>query len=134
MILNFRTCLIKKYLSKELSSIEQKKNQLRFLPNYVKSRINLINQLDTDYVMVKNKAILTVSNTIKKLYIQKSKHIIYKQDFYKNKEKEIGDFFLECLVPVMDNINLLAFIEERKKISILLLMKKSTQRCKVTIN
>ena len=51
----------------------------------------MINQLDTDYFMVKNKAISAIANTIKQLYIQKNMHIIYRQDFYKNKQKEIDD-------------------------------------------
>ena len=53
----------------------------------MKLRINLINQLDTDYVMIKNKAILFVANTIKQLHIQKDMHKINKQDFYNNKGK-----------------------------------------------
>ena len=56
-------------------------------------RISLNNKLDTDYFMVKNKAISAAENTIKKLHIQKDMHKIYKQDFYNNKEKEIDDLF-----------------------------------------
>ena len=70
-------------------------NQLSLIPNDAKLRINIINKLDTDYVMVKNKAIYTVANTIKKLHIQKDMHIIYKKYLYKNKEREIYDLFLE---------------------------------------
>ena len=36
----------------------------------------------------------------------------YKQDFYKTKEKEIYDLFLEYLVPVMEDIEHPALIEE----------------------
>ena len=42
-------------------------------------------------------------------------HIIYKQDFYKNKEKEIYDLFLEYLVPVMDDLDHPTLIEEWKQ-------------------
>ena len=87
MILNFRTRLIKNYLSKGLYVIEQKTNQLMLLPNDVKLIINMINQLDTDYVRVKNKAISTVANTMKELHIHKNIQIIYKQELYKNKQK-----------------------------------------------
>ena len=45
----------------------------------------MINQFDTDYAIVKNKAIPAVANTIKQLHTQKDMHMIYKQDFYKNK-------------------------------------------------
>ena len=51
-------------------------------------------------------------------------HMTYKQDFYKNKWKEIYDFFLEYLVTVMDDLENPARIEECKKILMLMLMKK----------
>ena len=57
VILNCQTRLINKYLSKVLQFI--------FLTNDVKLKFNLINQLDTDYVMVKYKAISAIANTIK---------------------------------------------------------------------
>ena len=60
VILNYQTRLINNYLSKVFSIIEQNKKQLILLPNDVKLRINIINQLDTYYVMVKNKAISAV--------------------------------------------------------------------------
>ena len=41
--------------------------------------------------------------------------MIYKQDFYKNKEKEIDNFYLEYLVPVMDDLDHPEFIEEWKQ-------------------
>ena len=62
--------------------------------------------------MVKNKVIYAVANTIKKLHIQKKMHIIYKQDLYKNKEKEMYDLFLEYLVSVTENLDHPALIEE----------------------
>ena len=40
--------------------------------------------------------------------------MIYKQDFYNNKEKEIDDLFLEYLFPVMDDLDHPALIEEWK--------------------
>ena len=42
-------------------------------------------------------------------------HIIYKQDFYKNKEKEIGDLFLEYLVPVIGDLDHPYLIKEWKQ-------------------
>ena len=59
----------------------------------------MIYQLDTYCVMIKNKANYAVENTIQKFHIQKNMHMTYKQDFYKNKEKEIYDFFLNNLFP-----------------------------------
>ena len=42
-------------------------------------------------------------------------HIIYKQDFYNNKESEIYDLFVEYLVPIMENIDHPELIEELKQ-------------------
>ena len=115
MILNLPSRLINNYLSKGLSIIEQNKTQLSFLPNDVKLRINMINQLDTYYTMVKKRAISAVTNNIKQMHIQKNVHIINKQDFYKNKEKEIYELFLEYIVTVMDDLDHHALIKEWKQ-------------------
>ena len=87
MILNSQTRLINNYLSKWFYIIENITRQLSLLPNDSILRINLNNQLGTDYVMTKNKAISDVANTTRQLHIQKDMHMIYKQDFYNNKEK-----------------------------------------------
>ena len=47
----------------------------------------MINQMDIDFFMTKNKAISAVANTIKKLHIQKNMHFIYKKYFYKDKQR-----------------------------------------------
>ena len=86
VILNLQSRLINNYLSKGFYIIEQGAKQLSFIPNDVGLIINLNNQLNADYVMVKNKAIYAVANTIKQLHIHKDMHMIYKQDFYRNKE------------------------------------------------
>ena len=61
--------------------------------------------------MVKSKAISTIVNTIKKLHIQRDMHIIYKQDFYMNKQKEMEYLFLGHLFPVIDDLEHPALIE-----------------------
>ena len=62
--------------------------------------------------MVKFKAISSVPNTIKKLKIKKNIYLIYKQDFYKDKQKEIDDLFIEYLVPIMEDHDHHTLIEE----------------------
>ena len=64
----------------------------------------MVDQLETDYVMIKTEAIYDVANSIKQLHIQKDVHVIYKQGLYKTKQKEIDDLFLEQIVPVMEDI------------------------------
>ena len=98
-ILYFGSRLINNYLVKEFFIIEKGTNQLSLLPNDVRLRINLNNQLDTDFYMTKNKAIYAVAKTIKQLHFQKDMHMIYKQDLYKEINKEINDLFLEYIFP-----------------------------------
>ena len=80
------------------------------LPNDVKLKMNMINKMDTYLVMENNRAIYVVANSIKKIHIQKDMHLIYKQDFYKNKKKEIYELFIEYLVPIMDDLDHPSFI------------------------
>ena len=101
VILNWRSRLINNYLSKGLFVIEQGSNQLNFIPNGVRLIINLVDQLKTDYVMVKSKEISAIENTIKQLHIHKNMHMTYKQYLYKTKDSEIDNLFLEYLVPVI---------------------------------
>ena len=63
----------------------------------------------------KNKAIYSVSNTIKKLHIQSDFHFIYKQNFYHDKQDEIDAFFIEYHVTVFDDLDHPALIKERKQ-------------------
>ena len=103
VIFNFRSCLVNTLLK----SNQSKK---RILTDDAKLIINVIDQLDTDSVM-KKKAIYPVANTIKKLHIQKNIHLIYKQDFYKYKKKEIDENFIEYLVIIMDDLDHIELIE-----------------------
>ena len=97
VILNFRSRPIKNYLSKLLFVIEQGSKQLNLIPYNVRLRINMVDQLKTNYGMVKNEGLSAVANTIKQLRIHKNMHMTYKQDFYKTKESEIDDSFLDTL-------------------------------------
>ena len=87
VILNCRSRMVNKYLAKLFYVIENDSKQLSMLTNDVKLRINVIDQLDTDFVMKNNTEISSVVNTIKKLHIQKNIYSIYKQEFYKDKKK-----------------------------------------------
>ena len=57
------------YLAKVFYRIERDSKQKVMLPNDVKLRVNVIDQMDTDFLMAKNKAISSVANTIKNLHI-----------------------------------------------------------------
>ena len=55
VILNFRSSLIKNCLSKGLSIIGHNIKHLSLIPNYVKLRINMVDQLEVYYSVVKKK-------------------------------------------------------------------------------
>ena len=42
-------------------------------------------------------------------------HLIYKQDYYEDKIREINEIFIDYLVPIMDDIDHPALIEEWKQ-------------------
>ena len=112
-----------------------KSKQEHMLPNGLKFRINLIDKMDTDFVKKKNKERSSVANIIKKLHIQKNMHLIYKQDYYKYKQEEIYDLFIEYLVSIMNDIDHPALIEEWKQnIDAADYGKKTKPICKDTIN
>ena len=56
LILNSQSLLINNYLPKGLSIIEKNKNQLSLIPNDVKLIVNLIDQLEIYYFMVKKRS------------------------------------------------------------------------------
>ena len=80
-VLNFWSRLVNNYLAKGIFVIEKDSKYLSIIPNYVKLRIHVIDQLKTDFVMAKNTSIFYVANTINKLHIQSHLHLIYKQNF-----------------------------------------------------
>ena len=49
------------------------------------------------------------------MHTQSTFNLIYKQDVYNDKQKEIYDLFIEYLVTVMDDIDHTALIEEWKQ-------------------
>ena len=61
-------------------------------------RIIMIDQMDTEFVMDKNKAISSIAKTIKKIHIHKNMQLVYKQDYYKDKHEEINDLLLNTWI------------------------------------
>ena len=82
VIVIFRSRLANNYLEKVFFIIEKYYKQLNILPNDVKLRIHVIDQLEIDLFVAKNTAISSVVNTIKKLHIQYNLHFIFQKYFY----------------------------------------------------
>ena len=97
-------------------------------------RIDLIDQMDTYFVMAKNKSIFSIKKPIKTLHIQKNMSFIYKQNYDEDKLDKIDNIFIAYIVPVMNNMNHPALIEGWKQIFDTAAYEKSKPRCKDTIN
>ena len=69
VILNRQSRLVNNYLAKVFYIIENYSKQKSMIPNDMKLRINVIDKLDTYFVMAKNKAISSIANTINKLWM-----------------------------------------------------------------
>ena len=110
-MLNFRYCLVNKYLAKRFLIIENNSNQLISPSNDSKLRIHAIDQLETDLVMKKNTAIFSVANTIKKLHIMSNLQSINRQNFYQHKQDEMDEIFDEYHITILKIIYHPALIE-----------------------
>ena len=115
VILNFRSCLVNKYLSKGFFIISNNYKQLFSIPNDMKLRIYAIDQLKTYFVMAKNTEISSVTYNIKKLHIQSNLNLIHKQNLYHDKQDEIYELFDEYHIPLLNHIDHPALIGEWKK-------------------
>ena len=70
--------MINNYLSKEFFITDWGSKQLNLISNDVILRMNLVDQLKTDYVVVKKEALSAIENIIKPLHILKYMHMPYK--------------------------------------------------------
>ena len=84
-----------KYSAKGFFIIGKDSKHLISFPNDVKLRIYVIDKPKTDFVTAKNTVISFVSDKINILNIQTNLHLIYQQDFYRDKQKERDDLFTE---------------------------------------
>ena len=65
--------------------------------------------------MSKNTSISSASNAINKFHIQSDLRLIYKQNFYYDKQDEIDTLFGEYHVPLLNHLNNTALIMEWKQ-------------------
>ena len=100
------------YLEKGFFINEKESKQLTILPDDVKLRIRAVDQLETYFFMENNTEIFSVVNTIKIFHIQYYFHLIYKQNFYNEKQKEIDEIINKYHIPLITNIDHPALIEE----------------------
>ena len=70
----------------------------------MKLRIHAIDK-QKNHVIAKTTEIYSVTNTTKKLHIQSDLHLVYKQNFYHDKEKEMYELFDEYHIPLLKDID-----------------------------
>ena len=69
---------------------------------------------DSDYVMTCNTEITSISNTLKKLWIQSYFHSYYIQNIYNDKQGSTNNIFISYVEPLLDDINHTALVQEWK--------------------
>ena len=69
---------------------------------------------DSDYVVIFNIEITSISKTIKKLWIQSYLHQFYIQTIYNDKEENTNYIFSTHVEPLLDNINHTELVQELK--------------------
>ena len=77
--------LLEYYLSKGFLILEQNPNNLSIIANNEKQRIHTMDMHDSDYVMIFNIEITSISNNLKKLWIPSDMHSSYIQTIYNDK-------------------------------------------------
>ena len=58
-----------------------------------------------DYVMIYTTTIISISNTLKKLWITSDSHSYYIQTIHNYKEESINEKFITYVEPLLDGIN-----------------------------
>ena len=82
--------------------------------NDAKQRIHAVNMHDSDYVMTFTKSIISISNTLKKLWIHSDLHSYYIQTIYSGKEEIINNVFIKYFETLLDDINHPELVQEWK--------------------
>ena len=73
------------YFSKGFGILERNSNSLKEIPNSAKERIHQEETHDSEYVITCNTTIPSISNTLKKLWLQSIFHSSYIQTKYNGK-------------------------------------------------
>ena len=73
-----------------------------------------MNMNDSDYVMIFTTEILSISTTLKKLWIQSDLNSSYNQTLYNDKQEIINNTFIIYVEPLLDDINHPALVQEWK--------------------
>ena len=134
VILNWQSRLINNYLSKGFFVIYWGSRQLNLIPNDVILRINMVDQMKTDYVMVKNESLSAIENTIKPLHINKICILHTNKTYIRLNRVKLMICFWNTLFLSWKIFNILFGWNNKYKIFMLLFLKKSTQRWEVAIN
>ena len=93
------------YFSKGFVILERNYNNLWRVENNTKQRIHAMDMNDSEYVMICNTSTLSISNTLKKLWIPSDFHSSYIQTIYNYKEEIMNDIFIKYFETLLGIIN-----------------------------
>ena len=105
--------MLEYYFSKSFVVLECNSNKLKRISNEEKN--NSCNGMhDSDYVMTFTTTIFSISNTLKKLFLQYDLYSSYNQNKYIGKYEIIQNIFITYVEPLLNYINHNKFLQEWK--------------------
>ena len=103
--------MLEYYFSKGFVVLEHNSNKLSRISNEANQIIHAMDMHDSDYVMTCTTAIPSISNTLKKLWIQSDLNSYYIQTIYKYIGEIINNIFNKYVEPLLDDINNPALVQ-----------------------
>ena len=114
VVLKWPKRMLEYYFSKEFTLFDCNTNNLKKLTNEVKDIIHAEDTDNSDKVMIRNTKILSTSNTLKSLAVDKCFHSSYIQTEFNDKKEMIINIFSEYVEPLLKDINHPTLIQEWK--------------------
>ena len=114
LILSCPSRMLEYYFLKGFVILESNSNKLFIISNEAKQRVHIMDMHNSDYVMTFNTAIISISKTLQKFWIQSYFHSYYIQTIYNIKEENINNVFSKYFELLLDDINHTALVKEWK--------------------
>ena len=87
---------------------------MKKIPDLVKQRIHAEETHDSEYVMIFNTTIPSISNTLDKLLLHSILHYSYIQTKYNGRGERMSNIFITYVEPLLNGTNHPEFIQEWK--------------------
>ena len=114
LLLTCRIKLVSHYLSRGFLIIEQASQALKNFLMIVQNHIHAIIMYDSDSIMICSTPIPSVSNTLKRIYLNGPLWYEFTSQYYNEKNETFGLLFQQYKASDIDNIYYLSVINEWK--------------------